>query len=169
MQLIIEFAYTGSIPVSKDNVQYLMEASDMLLVISVAKACSDFLCQQISRNNCIGMWQYAKFYFYTDLRNKAYRFITDHFEEVHVGEEFLHLSVQELAEILDSDELTVRWESTVFEAILRWITHKPEERHTHIAVLLSKVALVLQIIQRQHVNKTIMALNINTTCPLVLV
>uniref|UniRef100_A0A3P8WFE5 Kelch like family member 10 n=3 Tax=Cynoglossus semilaevis TaxID=244447 RepID=A0A3P8WFE5_CYNSE len=143
MQLIIEFAYTGSIPVSKDNVQYLMEASDMLLVISVAKACSDFLCQQISRNNCIGMWQYAKFYFYTDLRNKAYRFITDHFEEVYPGEEFLHLSVQELAEILGSDQLNLRSEGSVFEAILRWMSHKPEKRHEHMALLLSKFRMAL--------------------------
>ncbi|XP_074513327.1 general transcription factor II-I repeat domain-containing protein 2-like [Sebastes fasciatus] len=70
---------------------------------------------------------------------KAYRCILAHFEEVVLSEELLQLSVQELTDILDRDDHIVRKEITVYEAILRWIAHVPDEHKGHIAVLLSKV------------------------------
>nr|XP_020442315.1 kelch-like protein 10 [Monopterus albus] len=58
-------------------------------------------------------------------------------------EEFLQLSVQELSDILGRDDLNVRKESTVYDAVLRWIAHIPKQREQHISVLLSKVRLTL--------------------------
>ncbi|XP_058487391.1 kelch-like protein 10 [Solea solea] len=152
MELIVEYAYTSQIHVTKDNVQDLMQAADMLSVTAVAEACSDFLCEQISRENCIGMWQYAKFYFYTELRDRAYRYINDHFDEVFPCEEFLYLSMQELSAILGRDDLNVRKEYIVFEAILRWIEHNPEERERHIVDLLSKFRMALTSIDYIQTN-----------------
>uniref|UniRef100_A0A8C5N9R3 BACK domain-containing protein n=1 Tax=Gouania willdenowi TaxID=441366 RepID=A0A8C5N9R3_GOUWI len=58
-------------------------------------------------------------------------------------EEFLQLEVQELAHILGQENLTVTKESKVYESVLRWIKHKPEERQGAIATLLPKVRLGL--------------------------
>lgn len=139
MELIIEFAYTGSVSVTEDNVQELMLAADMLNVTDIVQTCSDFLSEQLCPENCIGIWQFTNICFSPELQRKAYSYITDHFEEVVSHEEFLQLSAQELTDILDRDDLNVRKESTLFEAILKWIAHMPEEREAHIAVLMSKV------------------------------
>lgn len=77
--------------------------------------------------------------FCPDLQLEAYGFILGQSEEsVHHGE-FLQLSAQELSEILDADDLNVRKESSVYDAILRWTGHMPEDRLRNTDVLFSKV------------------------------
>ncbi|XP_024916042.1 kelch-like protein 10 isoform X2 [Cynoglossus semilaevis] len=147
MQLIIEFAYTDSVKVTEDNVQDLMVAADMLNILFVIKACSDFLCEQLCEKNCIGIWQFTNVYFSSELQHRAQRLITEHFEDVCAGEEFLQLSVQELAEILGRDDLYVSKESSVFSAICRWIDYRPKERERHIVLLLSKFRMALTTMQ----------------------
>ncbi|XP_035460406.2 kelch-like protein 10 [Scophthalmus maximus] len=143
MQLIIEFAYTGSVNVTEDNVQDLLLVADMLNVMDLIQVCTDFLNEMLRPEKCIGIWRFAKVCPNSEMQCKAFCYITDHFEEVFLCEEFLELSVQDLTEFLGRDDLNVRKESNVFEAILRWIDHIPGEREEHIAVLLSKVRLAL--------------------------
>uniref|UniRef100_A0A3P8ST07 Kelch like family member 10 n=1 Tax=Amphiprion percula TaxID=161767 RepID=A0A3P8ST07_AMPPE len=143
MQLIIDFAYTGSVSVTKDNVQDLLLAADQLNVMGVIQACCSFLGEQLCPQNCIGIWRFTNICVSPELQHKAHHCITDRFEEVVSCEEFLQLSAQELADILDRDDLNVRWERCVFEAVMRWIDHEPEERQRHLAALLSKVRLAL--------------------------
>ena len=57
--------------------------------------------------------------------------------------EFLALHVDELVEILSSDDLNVKNEEIVFDAILRWINHDPENRKQYIINLLKCVRLGL--------------------------
>ncbi|XP_054462486.1 kelch-like protein 10 [Anoplopoma fimbria] len=165
MQLIIEFAYSGSVSVTKENAQELLLAADQLNVMDIVQTCCNFLGEQLCPKNCIGIFQFTNICFSSELQSKAYRYIIDHFEEVVFSEEFLQLSVQQLADILDRDELNVRKESTAYEAVLRWIAHVPEERKEHIAVLLSKVRLALM--SMDYMRSNVMSnelVNKNTEC-----
>ena len=96
---------------------------------------------QLCPENCIGICKFTEdFYSCSKLHGKAKHYILQHFEEVlHEPEEFLELSLEQLEEIIDEDELNVRQEEVVFEAVLHWINHAPENRRQHIAVLLPKV------------------------------
>ena len=139
LQIIIEFAYTGSVAYTEDNVQELMITADMLNIVGIIKTCSDFIGENLCPQNCVGTWQFTNIYHSSELRCKAFRYILQQFEEVVPTEEFLQLSVKELAVFIGRDELNVRNESIVFEAILHWIAHIPKKREQHIAVLLSQV------------------------------
>ncbi|XP_019957067.2 kelch-like protein 10 isoform X2 [Paralichthys olivaceus] len=141
MQIIIDFAYTDSLAVTKDNVQELIVTADMFNITSIIEACSKFICEHLCPQNCICIWQFTDIYPFSDLRRKAFHYIMRHFEGVVNCEEYLQLSLQELTEILGKDEVNVRNERTLFDVILRWITHIPKEREQHMAVLLSKVRL----------------------------
>uniref|UniRef100_A0A3Q3XA61 BTB domain-containing protein n=1 Tax=Mola mola TaxID=94237 RepID=A0A3Q3XA61_MOLML len=143
MQLIIEFAYTGTVSVTGGNVQELLLAADKLLVMAIVDTCCNFLEEQLCPENCIGIWQFTNFLLCPQLQLKAYQFILDKFQQVLCTEEFWQLSVKELCAILDRDELNVRKESTAFEAIHRWIAHAPETRQKNMVLLLSKVRLAL--------------------------
>ncbi|XP_035000956.1 kelch-like protein 10 [Hippoglossus stenolepis] len=143
LRIIIEFAYTGSVASTEDNVQELMMTADMLNIVGIIKACSHFIGEHLCPQNCVGIWQFTNICHSSELRCKAFRYIIQHFEEVVPSEEFLQLSVEELTVFIGKDELNVRIESIVFEAILRWIAHIPREREQHIAVLLSQVRLGL--------------------------
>lgn len=139
MQLIIEFAYTGNVSVTEDSVQELLLAADQLIVIDVIQACWDFLEERLSPENCIGIWQFTDICPCPKLQHKAYHYIVNNFEEVALSEEVLHLSVDNLADILARDDLNVRNERSVFKAVHQWVAHAPEGRQNHLVLLLSKV------------------------------
>ncbi|XP_072226174.1 kelch-like protein 10 [Leuresthes tenuis] len=143
MQLILNYAYTGSVSVTEANVQQLLLAADQLNAMDVIQTCCDFLEGILCPKNCVGIWQFTNICFHLKLHSKAYHYIIEHFEEVVAGKEFLQLSIEELTDIIDKDDLIVRQESTVYEAIVRWIAHVPEEREKHTAALLSKVRMAL--------------------------
>ncbi|XP_034403148.1 kelch-like protein 10 [Cyclopterus lumpus] len=165
MRLIIEFAYTGTVSVTAENVQELLLAADQLNVMDVVQTCCDFLGEQLCTENCIGIFRVTDVVFSAELQHRAYRYMVDHFEEVAHHEEFLHLSLQQLIDILERDDLNVRNESVAFEAVLRWIDHVPEERKAHVAVLLSKVRLALTTLDYMQLKVVSNELvNTNTQC-----
>lgn len=57
------------------------------------------------------------------------------------SDEILDLSLEDLQEIIYADDLNVKTEETVWEAILRWIDHDPEGRKEHIVVLMKCIRL----------------------------
>lgn len=139
MQLIIQFAYTGNVSVTEDVVQDLLFAADQLLVIGVIHACWDFLEEHLSPENCIGIWQFTKICYYPRLQRKSYQYIIDNFEEVSCSTEWSLLSVEEISGIFARDNLIVRHEKSVYNALHQWITQAPEGRKEHLAWLFSKV------------------------------
>ncbi|KAL3971723.1 zona pellucida sperm-binding protein 1 [Sarotherodon galilaeus] len=140
MSLILEYAYTQSVVVTEDNVLELLVEADHFIVTGVIQACCNFLERKLCFNNCISICNLADLHNCPDLRGKAYRYILHHFEEVAaLSLEFLQLSVQQLSDLIEKDELNVKQESTVFEAILRWINYSPVERECDMPALLSKV------------------------------
>lgn len=139
MALIIDFAYTGSVSITEENVVELLMAADQLNATDIVKLCSDFLGEQLCPENCVGIWQFTKVCLSPELRAKAYHYIINNFEQVVLEEEFLQLTVEELADILDRERLNVQLETTVYEALTKWISHVPAERKQHLTALLSKV------------------------------
>uniref|UniRef100_A0A3Q4GUJ3 Kelch like family member 10 n=1 Tax=Neolamprologus brichardi TaxID=32507 RepID=A0A3Q4GUJ3_NEOBR len=144
MSLILEYAYTQSVVVTEDNVLELLVEADHFIVTGVIQACCDFLERKLCVNNCVSICNLAHLHNCPDLRGKAYLYILHHFEEVGaLSLEFLQLSVQQLSDLIEKDELNVKQESTVFEAILRWINYSPVERGCDMPALLKKVRLLL--------------------------
>uniref|UniRef100_A0A8C5G2N5 Kelch like family member 10 n=1 Tax=Gouania willdenowi TaxID=441366 RepID=A0A8C5G2N5_GOUWI len=115
-------------------------------VKSLEQTCFEVLRDNICPENCIGLWQFTKVWnipILIQLKYEAFYFICENFEEVSLCEEFLKLTKEELADILGQDDLTVTQESTVYQSVLRWINHMPEERQGAISTLLPKVRLGL--------------------------
>ncbi|XP_076008552.1 kelch-like protein 10 [Genypterus blacodes] len=142
IRLIIEFAYTGNVEVTKDNSKDLYMASQYFEIPSLTDVCSTFMEQQLCVKNCIEIW-HSKGFKRTRLSHSAYLFIACHFSEVCTSPNFLELSVEELSQIIEDDKLNVKGENVVFDAALRWINHSPQERRGHITRLLPKVRLGL--------------------------
>uniref|UniRef100_A0A8C5GRP1 Kelch like family member 10 n=1 Tax=Gouania willdenowi TaxID=441366 RepID=A0A8C5GRP1_GOUWI len=128
------------------NIFDLMMEVHQFNVKSLEQPCFEFLKDRLCPKNCIGLWQFTKSCYIPilfQLKNEAFHFICENFEEVSLCEEFLQLAEQELADILGQDDLTVTQESTVYQSVLRWINHMPEERQGAISTLLPKVRLGL--------------------------
>ncbi|KAM5195058.1 kelch-like protein 4 isoform 3-T3 [Hipposideros larvatus] len=69
--------------------------------------------------------------------------LQDYFFEVIKNEEFLLLPVNELSELLCSDDINVPDEETIFHALMKWVGHDVKARQQGLAKLLSYIRLPL--------------------------
>lgn len=140
MGLILNYAYTNSLTITEGNVQQLLLTANLLCASEVVHACCIFIEDLINPDNCIGMWRYTTTVCPQPvLHFKIYCYILQHFEAIALCDEFLLLSAGELTDIIETDNLIVKKERTVYEAILRWTNHALEEREAHFPALFSKV------------------------------
>uniref|UniRef100_A0A8C6S5G7 Kelch like family member 10 n=1 Tax=Neogobius melanostomus TaxID=47308 RepID=A0A8C6S5G7_9GOBI len=144
MKIILEYIYTGVASITQENLQELFMAADLFDVSGITQACCLAIEEQLTPQNCITIWWFTSTYHYPELRSKAFHYILERFEEVSASsDDFLRLSAEDLGEIIENNHLNVIQESTVFEAVLRWIKHAPEQRQRHLDKLLSKIRLAL--------------------------
>jgi kelch-like protein 10 len=144
MRLIVDYAYTKEAHITAENVEIVLPVADQFHVNGLVKACCDFLISRLSADNCIGIRNFAHAYFCHNLERTAHRFLMQNFQEVATkSSEYLQMNIDELCEILSSDELNVRTEELVFGAILRWIDFDPDNRKEYIGRLLRTVRLGL--------------------------
>ncbi|XP_033728458.1 kelch-like protein 10 [Pecten maximus] len=144
MQIIIDYAYTRRATIDENNVECLLPAADQFLVHGLVKRCCDFLAGQLEAGNCIGIHNFARYYFCPSLERISYRYLMHNFSEVFaISNEYIDLCVEDVCEILSSDDLNVKNEEMAFMAILRWIDYDPTNRRCHITDLLRTVRLGL--------------------------
>ena len=144
MKLIIDYAYTRDITITPDNIEQLLPAADQFHVNGLVKACCDYLASELTPENCIGIFKFARTYYCHNLERTSFRFLMQNFSEVFThSSEFLQLPVDEVCYILESDELNVKNEEIVFDSVLRWIDYDPERRKSSISQLLRCIRLGL--------------------------
>lgn len=59
LKQLIDYAYTGEITITEDNVQVLLPVSSLLQIQSVREACCKFLLRQLHPSNCLGIRSFA--------------------------------------------------------------------------------------------------------------
>lgn len=144
MAAIIEYAYTRHAKVTASNVEQLLPAADHFHVMGLVKACCEFLVAELCPQNCIGVRKFAHSYFCPALERQALIYTLVNFNSVFTtSNEFLQLDIEEVSALLKSDNLNVRTEELVFDALCRWIDFNPEKRKQHIARLLKTIRLGL--------------------------
>lgn len=144
LEVVIEFAYTREASITSDNVEELLPVADKLSIIGLVKMCCQFLKSNLTIENCIGIRNFARYYSCVQLDNDAMRFLLRNFQEIcEKSSELLSISLDEMTDILAHDELNVKTEETVFEAIIRWIDFDVRQRRQHIYPLLKCIRLCL--------------------------
>lgn len=141
IELLVDFAYTTRLEITVTNVQSLMTAASLFDFPAVFKATAQFLMNQLHPSNCLGIRSFAKTYGSDALVNAASRYFRNHFIDAVKNEEFLMLSTEVLADLIDSDDVNVRSEEDVFRAVENWLKHRPEERKDSLPLLLKHVRL----------------------------
>lgn len=144
MYTLLAYIYMRKLNVSEENVYQLLMTADYLSILGVLEICCQYLEYKLSPMNCIGVLTFARAHFCKQLAEAAWKYIMRYFVVVsQKSEEMLDLSLESLQEIINADELNVKSEETVWDAILRWINHNPEERKKHIVTLMKGIRLGL--------------------------
>lgn len=137
---IIDYVYTGLISISMDIVLPLMQAASMLQYGRLFEACSSFLQEQLSPDNCLSMIRLSEIMNCNSLRDKANEMAMNSFSDVSASEDLCELSLSELMGYLQDDSLCAE-EEQVFETLVAWIHHDPLSRGGAISDLFQKVRL----------------------------
>ncbi|XP_064485145.1 kelch-like protein 10 [Ornithodoros turicata] len=152
---IVRYANTGETHINDDNVEMLLEAADQFLVAGLLKRCCDYVAEKINVQNCVKTLQLTHIYFLLQLRCKAHRFLLDNFEQVYLKcPDFCEIMLEDMTDLLASDELKVRREETVWEATTAWLNANLEERSQYVAVLLPHIRFWLM--KASYIKRTVL-------------
>lgn len=143
LSLLIEYVYTSLVEVTEENVQVLLTAANLLQLTDVRDACCDYLQIQLDPSNCLGIRDFADIHGCIDLLNYADTYIEQHFSEVVQFDEFMYMNHEQVANLIQSDRLSVQSEEKVFESVIAWIQYDTSGRQQHLASLMQYVRLPL--------------------------
>ncbi|XP_078572532.1 kelch repeat and BTB domain-containing protein 8-like [Branchiostoma floridae x Branchiostoma japonicum] len=136
---ILSYVYSGTLHVSLDKVQPLYQAADLLQLDYVRDTCSSYMAMNVEHSNFVDLYKFADVFSLKAIRGRCLHLINRNFVEVASSEEFCSLSVNQLTEIISHDELDVKEETTVWEAVVRWVQHSREDRLHHLPSILPHI------------------------------
>lgn len=143
MQTIIEFIYTGTITIDDNNVMSLLAAADYLLIDEVKRDCFEFLKSYISTENCFNVLDICSIYDNKCLEKKVYQQITNDFEILHRKQGFLNIKKTGLVSCISNLNRNLVKETSVYNAVMRWIKHDVDSRKKHLVGLFQLIKLNL--------------------------
>lgn len=123
LQSVLGYVYTGEVSLSPANITHTYIAADRLQLEGLKCLCHDYLLNQLTASNCIGIWKFAKALNSKQLEASAWGYMIAHFIDVKEGSEYLCLSPSELQHM----KTFFQWklDSTHFE-LSRWLHHSIE-------------------------------------------
>ncbi|OWR47270.1 actin binding protein [Danaus plexippus plexippus] len=156
MAWLVYFMYTGKVRITEVTVCQLLPAATMFQITNVIDACCAFLERQLDPSNAIGIANFAEQHGCVELKQKANQFIERNFTQVCQDEEFLKLTPQELICLIRKDELNVREERDVYNAVLSWVKFDEDRRHP-------RMEHILQVVRCQYLTPSFLKEQM-TTC-----
>ena len=138
---LVDFAYTGEISVTVENVQEVLSAASLLQISQVQNVCCEFLKNQLDATNCLGIKCFAEANGCSQLSEIIDEFARQHFQEVALGSEFLNNSWESVAALISSNELNVKREEEVYLSVMAWVKQSPSERVEHLPELMNCIRL----------------------------
>ncbi|XP_023217171.1 uncharacterized protein LOC111619637 [Centruroides sculpturatus] len=144
LQCIIDYIYCGKIELNTENVRKIFHAANEYLLSELMNECCSYMIDHLNAKNCISIKNTGKTYGNIILEQSAHQYLMKYFAEVSKqNEELMHVTVEELANILNCAELNVKEEELVWDTALRWIDINPQERKKHMPALLKCIRLGL--------------------------
>ena len=92
IRLLVDYAYTSEVLITRTNVQSLLSAANLLEVLPVRDACCRFMERNMDEANSLGIHCFAELHACTDLALKAKKFTLRYFPDVCQQEEFLGIN-----------------------------------------------------------------------------
>ncbi|XP_077288388.1 kelch-like protein 20 [Arctopsyche grandis] len=123
IEVILKYCYTGEISIDENHVEKLMELAKRLEV----KIPKQF--KTVDHSNCLEV-----------LKSTG---DSELLKKLHKTKDFLNLPASNVIEILKSNDLFVRSEESVFNAVKLWVNHDDANRKNDLAQLMRPVRLSL--------------------------
>ena len=127
MDQILDWMYCHKLALTEENLPEILKTAHYMDCFEVVDQCSKYLLDRLDPENAIGFWNFAVIYQMKELEGKFMSYLTYHFRAVVKQEEFLELPVENLIQILKSDDLNMD-EGSIFYALMSWVAHDSKQR-----------------------------------------
>lgn len=128
LEIIVQYCYTGKIPMTINNVESILSTACLLNMTTVIHAATTFLTSQLDCNNCIGFTFFAEQQNCTELFDNALKFTAENFMDVCRNSEYVKMSAAQLKLLLDNNDLNVNGEEDVYDALMFWVKHDEQRK-----------------------------------------
>ncbi|XP_037307156.2 kelch-like protein 36 [Pungitius pungitius] len=143
LNAVVDFLYSGELPLDGGNIDHVLEASHLLQVCRVVDFCCQYLEREVSEDNYLYLQELALLYSLERLDAFIDRFVLARFATLCHTPDFLsNTTPHKLASYLSSGQVQHQGEQELFQAALRWIAEAPG-RTAHAARLLAHVRFPL--------------------------
>ena len=132
MEIIIKFAYTGSIAWGKvHNLVSMIEDADFLGLDDIKDQAIKILISNLDSKNAIDAYHLSNICGSILLKDKSQQVILQNFDIASNKDEFLNLDVASIKGILSTCS-RIHCSEEIFEGILRWFVADLETRKSHL-------------------------------------
>ncbi|XP_072051689.1 ectoderm-neural cortex protein 1-like [Amphiura filiformis] len=143
LKAIIDFVYTACIDVSIESAPDLLSAATDLIYPGIVTACCEVLQNSLSAATCLPTSKLAQKYNCRNLHQQAWEYALGNFHNVMMEDTFLEMSLEQLEEYIADENLRVKCEDEVFQAVLKWAKYDEVQRSTFLPKLLKYIRLPL--------------------------
>ncbi|XP_072842179.1 kelch repeat and BTB domain-containing protein 4 isoform X2 [Pogona vitticeps] len=135
-QLLVDYIYHGTVKLRAEDLQETYEVADMYQLTALFEECSRFLARTVQVKNCLQIMWLADQHSDTELYTAAKHCAKSYLSQLKETEEFLHLPLRLLTDIV-SDGVPCSQNPTA--AIEAWIGFNKEERADFLEILRSSL------------------------------
>ncbi|XP_042352552.1 kelch-like protein 36 isoform X2 [Plectropomus leopardus] len=147
LNAVVDFLYSGELPLDGGNIDYVLEAAHLLQVWRVVDFCCQYLEREVSEDNYLYLQELALLYSLERLDAFIDHFILTHFATLSFTPDFLHdIPLHKLMSYLSSGQVQHDGEQALLQATLQWLSHTPE-RTAHARQLLSHIRFPLMPVE----------------------
>lgn len=147
-----------------DDAQDLLAAASLFQYVEVVDTCCRFLLTHLHPSNCLGIEAFGHHHVCSQLAAEAHRFALENFEAVATeSDEFLELSAQRLESYVSSNDIEVRMEENVFEAVVRWVRADVDKRQSAAYRLLGHIRF--SSVASDYIQSTVLPNFLIAQCP----
>lgn len=143
LNAVVDFLYSGELPLDGGNIDYVLEAAHLLQVWRVVDFCCQYLEREVSEDNYLYLQELALLYSLERLDTFIDHFILTRFATLSFTPDFLHdIPLHKLTSYLSSGQVQHDSEQALLQATLQWLSQTPE-RTAHARQLLSHIRFPL--------------------------
>lgn len=139
---ILRFLYTNKLDVTKESALDVLRAANLLCLSPVEEKCCVTLLGPLSKDTVLDYAILADQYNMNDILKSSIEFLVKHFRHFF-NNGLSRLDFRAFQTLIVSDDLDVKNEMMVFDAVVKWIEHDLPNRLTHFKALLEHVRLPL--------------------------
>ncbi|XP_059164225.1 kelch-like protein 40b [Physella acuta] len=123
---ILNTLYSGEIDLTSENSIEIWRAVNMLQIMFLVELCESFAIDAIAIETWGNIYETAAQLSSKRCLDQLHIFMLKNFEEIRHSPTFLTMSVNEVKDLIKSQDLVVSKEDDVLESVLKWVAYVPK-------------------------------------------